>query len=284
MSAEAKRIDTSFNSMMLMRMFNLGSSNGHLATKRDQMDRLLQLLRDDDEIEVVISLLERASCYRGNENDAAAAALAAHIQTEWSLNPGDTCFLAKDLEESHTGSADAALEFVRKALFELASSWKGSNFLGSKTPLLDGAKWKNLVLVDDFVGSGKKLQKKIKWLSEHTKETPKVYVATFVAHELAFELLDPLTESFHATKYLQRGISDHYADEATVGRYIDAMLRIEGRFGTINPKFSLGFDKTESTYFPFQWNTPNNVFPIFWTVEHKQDTQFAPILVRMPKA
>jgi hypothetical protein len=169
------------------------------------------------------------------------------------------------------------------ALFRESNLWRGENFLGSETPLLETTNWANVVLVDDFIGSGRKVSGKIKWIRARAARKVRVYVTAFVAHEAAFDVVDPMVDGFHAHEYMAKGISDHYREPAERQAFVEAMKRVEGRFGSIGKKYSLGFEQTESTYFQLQWNAPNNVFPVFWETSHRQDEKFEPILARMPK-
>ena len=242
------------------------------------------MLRDNDETEVIFDLLSRSLCFDGPQISESATAIAEAINDYWKLSPDDTCLVARDLEEK-TSSADLALQAVRTALGATKHKWKGSNFLGRLKQAIAPKKWTNIVLVDDFMGTGQKVAKKIDWIKKKlpAKSGVKIYIVCFVAQESSVSVVDPLVNDFYAHRLLKRGISDHYPAGEKLDGSTSAMKRIEERFGTIPDDLSFGFGASESLYFPVWWNAPNNVFPVFWWNNHSMEPDFTPVLTRVSK-
>jgi hypothetical protein len=144
-------------------------------------------------------------------------------------------------------------------------------FVSNLTHLVGSAEKGNLVLVDEFIGTGETAEKKVKWLrAELAKSgaTPKIYFGVVAGMQAGLERLKPMVDGVFAAHVLTRGISDFYpVGEAE--QHLDAMLALERqlgpetRRGTLK-KHSLGYKKSETVYSRSNGNTPNNVFPIFW--------------------
>lgn len=121
-----------------------------------------------------------------------------------------------------------------------------------------------LLLVDDFIGSGETIESAYnfiyKRLNVHKKDMPHVTVVSIVAMQQAVDLMDKMGIKIVASKILNRGISDAYSGtELVKATYL--MDNIEKRLN-VKPEFKFGYHQSEALV--CMERCPNNTFPFFW--------------------
>lgn len=248
--------------------------------RSEKLHQLVAILENDNEIILATDLINRGFWFDQHQTIKSADAIASCMVNQWGLTGADTALIKADTLLK-MGSADAALQSVRTALDEMPGEFTGSNIAGG---ISEGAatNYKNLVIIDDFVGTGQKIANKIAWIRSKEKVPHVIYVATFVAQDASKSTIEPLATSFYAANWRKKAISDHFAPPILQQKIV-TMAAIESRFGTIAPNFSLGYGQAEALYFPIGLNTPNNVFPFLWTKKHEARQKFIPLLSRNEK-
>jgi hypoxanthine phosphoribosyltransferase len=131
----------------------------------------------------------------------------------------------------------------------------------------------NLVLVDEFLGSGKTLRHRLDLLSKVDHQNiGEIHVFHYAGMKYALD--DIITKypeiKIHTYRPLIKGISETFPS-TKVNENLDLMLDLEKNLAD-SPKgkkvdeFSLGYEQSESLYNNdlLGGNIPNNVFPIFW--------------------
>lgn len=128
-----------------------------------------------------------------------------------------------------------------------------------------------IILVDDFVGSGltayKHIKSYIKLLKEYKHnvnvEDFCVVVDVAMKHGVNY-LLDNGIDSFYDVLQSKAISEDETLEEKQVKSKIRIMKEIEGKvFKNLNPKYSLGFEGSESLVSILN-KAPNNTFPFYW--------------------
>lgn len=128
-----------------------------------------------------------------------------------------------------------------------------------------------VILVDDFVGSGLTTQKNIDayvdLLSQYKLESSQTdfCVVVEIAMKQGIENLAQLGIECFANKVQGKGISDdsNFSEEQ-IKTNICMMKNIESKIlDGLNPKFSLGFEESESLV-SIMNKAPNNTFPFYW--------------------
>ncbi|MCZ7603151.1 MAG: phosphoribosyltransferase [Melioribacteraceae bacterium] len=120
---------------------------------------------------------------------------------------------------------------------------------------------KLIILVDDFVGTGKTAEEAVGYLtsgSEITKES--IIVLTIAASTLGFQFLESNGIIIHSRYLLPRAISD-IADINKQSEYSKIMKSIERKLN-VKKKYKFGYGRSEALM-SFV-NTPNNTFPYYW--------------------
>jgi hypothetical protein len=222
-----------------------------------------------DHIELICELLERFRVLNSSDIEAVANITADHLVVNWGFVPAAHRIVAvSDLAESD-GSHHFLLA-LRTALMK-RGSWKEANFVSDIGSAVAHAKpGQTILLLDDFIGTGTKIERKLKWFKQATEAigSLKIYVAAVAAMERSQEKLASLQHPYYVPIWLKRAISD-YEPLADVPKKISQMLEIEGGLmrrcnGRFLTQFSLGFGKAEAAFWIQPMNVPNNVFPVFW--------------------
>ena len=133
-----------------------------------------------------------------------------------------------------------------------------------------------LILIDDFVGSGKTAIDCIKSIKSEIEIDKKIsfsdicVISIAAQNEGVVRLETELGVKVYCDRIRQKGITDFYPTN-TVNKNMDLMLSIENTLKC--PKeFSLGFENSEALI-TFMNKTPNNTFPVYW---HETDKKIAP--------
>jgi len=159
-------------------------------------------------------------------------------------------------------SPDGSLKLV----YDLRSALGGWNnkmllnyFDANDTHIISGC---NVILCDDFIGSGSTMEKRINRIKSKMSPNAKLYVVSLACMREAKEsILDKKGVYAFSPIWIDKGIKDESGDAI--------MLRMEA---LLSPKYqnedlvkcTLGYGKAGSLYFNEDYRIPNNVYPIFW--------------------
>jgi hypothetical protein len=194
--------------------------------------------------------------------------IATHIVTNWSLGPDDTKIVAV----SDKKNADGSLMFIQSLKNKFDSfGWTEENFIkdigeGARIAKKDSI----VILADDFIGTGKTIQRRYDWylnkLNERKVTGVNIKVVALAALNTSKVILNNLGIDYFIPLWLNKGISDHYKGNS-LHKAVNDMLYLESLLeenfmGLKLPSF--GFEKSEALFNIESFNIPNNVFPIFW--------------------
>lgn len=119
-----------------------------------------------------------------------------------------------------------------------------------------------LILVDDYLGSGKTAEDCLKHLIKLKKDIERrIVVMCIAASPQGINLLSSLHVPVFAGYYLKRGISDYYKGAALV-QNTQLMKQMESLLHISDPNFTFGFAQSEALV--CLKRCPNNTFPIYW--------------------
>jgi len=130
-----------------------------------------------------------------------------------------------------------------------------------------------LILVDDFIGSGKTLENTLSEILKNDTIKDNMSIATVVIQEVALKsLIDRKINCIYGIS-MDKGISSYYQEPDLTAK-LAIMQEIENRIPRVQ-KYRLGYEKSEALVTLIK--TPNNTFPIFWKeYVHKGKTLKAP--------
>ncbi|MGV1870176.1 phosphoribosyltransferase-like protein [Agrobacterium rosae] len=249
-----------------------------LLDKGPELDALLGLCSSPEQANVVHHILGQFTYLDSADADRAIRSIIDQIIHVWKLGPKDTCVIAKDLD----GKADssAALQQMVKSKMAAHGFRSVHNFRARLRSALIDMKIKNLVLIDDFSGTGGSLNDLAAWVAKECQEIGRervsLYAAFLAAQERAHKEYDKnLVTSFYSYKVEKKAISD--SPTIDIDAAITAIRELSTNYGI--SKNPLGWEDSEAAFAVQNLNTPNNVFPILWKVRIDRN----PIIPRMEK-
>lgn len=221
------------------------------------------------------------------------------IINEWGLTQENCLFVGTKLGSTPDGS-EIFLGFIKGVLRSIDDRWAPhdlSTSIEESKVLLEGKekrtkkkhlKITKIVLVDDFVGTGKTANSRIECYEQDLKEMKldvDVYFFSLAGMKLGFHLLKTNNRRYHTCIQLDKGVdlSYEYSERQDVRNKIKQMESILSP--NISKKqlseYSLGWGGSEALYSWTRNNTPNNVFPIFWWSRYKKDIKRKTMFNRM---
>jgi hypothetical protein len=196
--------------------------------------------------------------------------MASRIKDHWVLNP-DTTIISAIAEGSSTDGSQVIVKGLEAAL---PRAWNGA-ITNSINPVFKFNK-RLIVLVDDFVGTGSKIQKKILNIKRNSraKSIPvEIFVLVVAGMKEGLQRLrDEIgNENVFSCIELSKAISEDI-EKPLLRKAIDAMLELEGEFLPPDPfprppeyvSCHFGYGGSEALFWIEGFNIPNNVFPLFW--------------------
>ncbi len=259
-----------------------------------KLDKLHDILYSDCSEELsrnlIYELLDRFLYVDTAMHHAHMTDLALEIVSEPGIEDVNTQIVAMCAD----WNSDSSLEIIYnlKPLME-AHGWRQCSIVNRFTHALKNyreTKHNNIVLVDDFIGSGQTVLGRIKTIRSQFDDS-KVTDYTIRVKVLASTRagLDNLTNSgvqVTAQKIINKGIDDYY-DPIAAAEHRARMLAIESLLskGYLSREGerempSLGYNGAQATYCRENANTPNSVFPVFWWPFKVDGSERSVVLVR----
>jgi hypothetical protein len=233
----------------------------------------------DDELEVVKHVLKTLTYCQSEDLVQAGAEAARQIEDVWKLSPRDTIIVGVAKQGQTCGST----AYVRCIENSLPRGWSSEKSIWTT---IDSAFQErndrvNLVVVDDFVGTGEKLASLFERLRKSSNtSTYIVHACTFAAMECGRNHLDEaLDQRFIAHLVLQKCISD-LLQEPQRSAMLSAMVSLEGKIFSKPSEYSLGYKKSEASFYLESFNIPNNTFPVLWKDTYANRAQRAALFSR----
>ncbi len=140
-----------------------------------------------------------------------------------------------------------------------------------------------IILVDEFIGSGQSVKGRIDYLKKEAKGAYEIQACFIAGMEDGIKKIVDNFSSFKCFLPLKKGLSDKYDGEKLMEE-LRNMSELESELmQQVNNKslneYHLGYNQTESLYSSFG-NTPNSVFPVFWWPYDKKETLRNTLLIR----
>src|SRR5689334_2010828 len=193
------------------RIYKLGIACSWTQSKEEALTHLLcNELTSFDQIELVCEVLERFRVVNSAEMAKLAEMTAKHLVSQWGFVPAKHRIVAiSDVAESD-GSQQFLLA-IRTALMGLGE-WGPANFISDIGSAVRSAQRnQTFFLLDDFIGTGTKIVRKVEWFKKKVEETgaAAIYFGAIAAMEAAKGALDSTGCHYYAPVWLNRAISDN---------------------------------------------------------------------------
>jgi len=252
------------------RVLTLTEKQPWLKDKQEGLIYLVEECETVDEQVLVCDLLSRFCYVDAQRFEDLITDIANKVERDWKLIPESTLLCA--LDNSRYADSSQYVLYALKAAPWNSPTWNTSSFVNGLSKLVDtGKNPTDVVLVDEFMGTGTTAEKAINWLKTKLAEadlSPRIHLVMIAAMEEGATRIQSMVDSFYAPIILKKAISDFYEDLERQPK-IEMMLSMEERLSTLSHRgklkdHRLGYGKSESLFTRKGGNTPNNVFPIFW--------------------
>lgn len=254
-----------------------------LAEKEEEIICLINTCTDYSHTRLIFDLLERFHYVNREIFRTYLELIANYIVYETKFDKERTQIVATTMD-SDPDSSQWILHELKPFLTE-----KGWNNVKMTTHFHRGVRKLNreglnqLVLVDEFIGSGRTVDVRINYLKKHAKVEYQIRACFLAGMEHGIQRVDKNFEDFRCFLRLKKGISETY-EGARRDEAIKDMTLLEGfLLPEINNKkladYHLGFNQAEALYSSYG-NVPNSVFPFFWWPYNDRSVSRYPILTR----
>jgi len=243
---------------------------------RRTMDSLLELWNMCDvrgQQDLIRDLFGRFTYLNIDQLEDASKKIVDQVEA-WGFEPGNTYFTvtADPTEDGVDGSA-AGLQFMKNK-FPPVDGWKESYFYPSIAIAANKVKQNdNLLLFDDFIGSGNTINRKISYVLKTLKKRGiklnALKVISYAAMEFGVESIRVQSDvEVYCPFLLKKGLTDFESPESLEAKKTlmrDLESKLGKRFkGLRLSGHSLGYGESEALFQIQGYNCPNNLFPIFW--------------------
>ena len=189
---------------------------------------------------------------------------------------------------SGADSGQATIYSIKSLLQE--HSWTKhkiiNDALHSYKTLKSHAPLRDIILVDEFIGSGRTAIGRVNTIKRQFKEKGiddySIRVKVLASTKTGIENITNEGINISSQIILPKGISDYF-DNSLIDEKLALMEKLETILSTdFNGREmpSLGYGKAESLYFRINTNLPNSVFPIFWWAEYSNKKTRKTLLTR----
>lgn len=271
MGIAAPKIDEqSFN-----QIYDLVDENQWLRRYRGELVSLWNLCDANEQRDLLAELIERFTVLGPEEISDVCLNIVSKTE-EWEVDASNTFFVA-----TADGNVDGSVAGLQrlKNHFSSESGWGESNLLPNiVTAAREVEGDTNIIIFDDFVGTGKTIARKARWFKAEVEkrgvELSSLRACSFAAMKFGIDYFTETSglELFSPVE-LEKGISafnnEEIADQKKqLMRQLEEKLKSKYK-GLKLRDHSLGYGESESLYNLREENCSNNVFPIFWWPELK---------------
>ncbi|MFB2121695.1 hypothetical protein [Parapedobacter sp. 2B3] len=259
-----------------------------LNSKEAEIDQLLKLCNNEGKENLVFKLLSDFS-YLNNDNlSMLLNDIATYIINETGFVQKETQILAIT-QDDNADSGQKMLDQIKVPLFKLG--WRSPELVNnfSKVAKRFNKGLNKIVIVDEFVGSGKTLRGKLNFLQGVLNGDYQVKFCFLAGIKTTIDQLRGEGVDIFCPLQLTKGISESFAG-VELKKAEDNMLELELELAEkINDKqlfdYSFGYGGAEALYTMegCNGNTPNSVFPIFWWLLDKKNNLRNTLLTRYEK-
>lgn len=233
----------------------------------------------DSERKVLITLLSRFIHHEQGDRYSSLDYLIQKL-SEHNLTPDSTILVATSSGNEVDGSLKGLYDF-KAELAGFDSNWKETNFIPSiekSYEVIHRGRVKNVVVFDDFIGTGKTIINKVNQLKTEIERRRitgiKYFIISYVGLQFGVEHAEEeLSIDIYCHLKLKKGISDFDDSENIKNIVLNMESQLKNRWNKLNlSTFSLGYNNSEALYQLYRSHCSNNVLPIFWwKYNHKGD-------------
>lgn len=206
------------------------------------------------------TLLRRFKYIDSSHSQTNLKAIALQIKEVWKCDKETTLIMPVCYKSNK--HPDGSLKMVYDLRTALGD-WKGNNILNyfdeHDRRISSGF---NVILCDDFIGSGYTINKRLQALKDTLSSQAKLYIVSLAGMEEARDkVLTQADVIFFSPLWMEKGIKEPAKEQVML--HMEALLA--PNYGTQKmSNCSLGFGNSGSLYYNKDYRIPNNVYPVFW--------------------
>lgn len=237
------------------------------------------ILTDDSRKELFSRALKKFIYIDRNKSHDNILSIVNQIENIWTCNKNDTAIVAvRKTTNKHPDGSDNLLYNLQDEL----KQWKSSRFINEfDLDIKCVINSRNLILCDDFIGSGGTIENRIKEIKTKFGETKNIYVVSLGAMQISRKLLDGYRSVNVFTPVWVKCGLDHTADSRDRSLMLEMEKQLSPKYKEYTLKtMSLGYKESGGLYFNEEFRIPNNVYPIFWWGKLVDGTNFDSIFLR----
>lgn len=231
-----------------------------------------------EEIEIVDHVLSNLKFCTSTDVSNATFEIAKVIQDNWKLTPEDSLIVGVAESNKTCGS----IAFIRSIETSLPRTWSSKLHTNFASAFRHKKENINLVIVDDFIGTGSKLKTKIESIRNNPKTFDyNIFVITFAGMESGIDLISKMVnENIYTNISLSKCIASVVPFQKSQ-ELLSEMLKLESTiFRTPKNQYSLGYGQSETAFYLEATNIPNNNFPILWWDEYANGSTRSTLFAR----
>ena len=243
-----------------------------LAGRADALSELYRMCDSEDQLNLVTCLLNRFNYVDANRYEKLLGLMADYIfKIGYPENEiGVTAMTIKM-------DADSSQEILQHIKVQLGLKF-GHRVLDSNLFTEENLTrnyqlgCRHFIAVDEFTGTGSTVVERYNRFKKMNLKKATIEFCIMSGMEDALLHVQNAGIKIKIFNLLRKGISEYYSTEE-IQSNLECMFALESKLAEkINKKklaeHSLGFRQSESLYYKFLGNIPNNVFPIFWWKEY----------------
>lgn len=256
-----------------------------LISKKEELKDLIDFCDNRESKDLIFSLLERFSYLDNDTLNFLLNDLSDYIINKTGFNENTTQLLSLTYDDE-ADSGQKILDNIKHPIFK--KGWrqiKTVNLFGKSIPNFNKGKTE-IIIIDEFIGSGKTLKSRINYLEKNITGDFKLKCCFIAGIKKTIDSLIEDGIDIYCPLQLDKGISEYYEGHKLTEAE-NLMLDLELKLAQfINKKdlynYSFGYGRAEALYTMegCNGNTPNSVFPIFWWLKDKQNRERKTILTR----
>lgn len=255
-------------------IYELMEDHVWLRTTRSALLKLWNMCDEREQQKLLKDLFGRFTFIDSSELKKISRLVVEKITKGWGFQPGNT-YIAAIAEENEVDGSIGGIQYLKNK-FHSFDGWKEDYFYSSIGVAANTIRTNdNLILFDDFIGSGKTLVNKITYLQKTLRERKiKLNSLKVVAFAGMQHGISEISNTFrndlevYSVILLKKGISD-YEKQSEIEVKKELMIKLEKKLGEKFKKLKLkdhhlGYKMSETLFQIDDYNCPNNLFPVFW--------------------
>lgn len=238
---------------------------------------LLQECSTQQELDTAEHVLTSLKYCTSNDIEEAASDAATAISQGWKLTPQNTVLVGLAEPSRPCGS----IAFVRAIQNKLPREWEASIYTTFVSAFRHRNGAENLVIVDDFVGTGSKVSERLDRLSRNPKTSNfRIHVVAFAGmNEGLTRIADLLDNRVNVHIALDKCIKGILPAERAIA-LANEMTLLEKKIFSNPGKYSFGYGQSEAAFYLESANIPNNSFPILWWDKYADESERSTLFSR----